>query len=343
MNAEDPSPLLPAVIEHDGCSLAVPEPSAPPAVLTVHQLPLTGLYGALLSDAKKPATAEARAKDVRDFGRYLKVGDELACAALVAQGRGAAAQLLDGYQQHMLGRGLAASSVNRRMSTLMRVLAIARKYELITWTVDVEALPCQSYRDTRGPGRATWMRFEAQAKREGATSDEGRRNWGIVQLCYGVGLRRSTVSELDLEHWDSEGARLSILGKGRHQRKWIAVNVDVAQALERWLDVRGRESGPLFHRLDHRAKRDGSGAPLRLGDNGIWEVCRSISQRAGLKTPVRPHGIRHWAATTVAERSGGNVLMVQQFLDHSDPKTSQIYIDNLNTLQEKATNLLAGD
>src|SRR5690349_11802740 len=86
-----------------GCSLAVPEPARLPALLTVRPAAADELYGALLADATKDATRRAREQDVRDFGRYLggpgpAIGPELACAALVSQGRGIANQLVTGYQ-----------------------------------------------------------------------------------------------------------------------------------------------------------------------------------------------------------------------------------------------------
>lgn len=343
----------------DGCLPAVLEPGQ----LALPELPRVGpldLYAALLADATKPTTRRGRRNDVADLARFLgeaphpslkreslaqavAVIGSRTCALLIRDGSGQANALVTAYKARLLELGQSPATINRKLSTIMRAAKLARRFGLIDWSIEVEGLKAQAYRDTRGPGRAAWLRFESRARSDAKLCDEGKRNYAIIHLLYDLALRRSTVAELNLEHWDPEGGRLSVLGKGRLERTWKDVNAVVAGALEQWIEVRGREPGPLFHRMDHRAKSDGGTEKLRLSDNGIWDMLRSMSKAAGLKTPIRPHGLRHQAATRCAELSGGNVMMVQQLLDHRDPKTSQIYVDNLNTLQGKAVNLLADD
>jgi integrase/recombinase XerC len=271
---------------------------------------------------------------------------EAACAGLVAGGRWFANALVAAYRQTMLEAGLSPATINRRICTLLCIVRLARRYDLCDWSLEVDSLPAQSYRDTRGPGRVGWQRLEAQARKEAYGhfgTNEGKRNYAMLRLLYDLALRRSELVALDVEHYDAAGGRVWVLGKGRLEREALDTNAAVGDALERWLEVRGRDPGPLFYRMDHRAKWDGNGGRQRLSDDAVWQWVKSLAKRAGIKGPVRPHGIRHQALTRCAELSNGNVLMVQQLARHKDPKTSQIYLDNLNALQGKATSLLGGD
>lgn len=327
------SELLPAPLAGDNAAVGL---------VRVKRLEPSGLYGALLDDASKPKTRRARESDIRDFARWLKTSPEASCVTLIADGRGPANQLVAGYQSHMLERKLAAATINRRISTLSRAVALANKYDLIAWSITVEGLPVQTYRDTAGPGRSGWLRLYDQAKREARQSDQGKRDLAIVCLLYFCALRREEVVALDVADWNPETARLSIMGKGRYEKELVSPNHEATAAIEVWLDIRGREPGALFLSMDHAARsvlrstRDG-----RLSGNAIYDLVRRLGKRAGIKVPVRPHGLRHQAATEMARRSNGNVLKIQKALRHRDPKTTQKYVDNLEDTAGEMSRLLS--
>lgn len=73
----------------------------------------------------------------------------------------------------------------------------------------------------------------------------GIRDAAIISILLGAGLRREEITKLSLDDYDSEGAKFVIRGKRSKQR--IAYLGDGAlAALLTWLELRGKDAGPLF-------------------------------------------------------------------------------------------------
>jgi integrase/recombinase XerC len=306
------------------------------------------VYAALLADAKKPATKKAREQDIDALSRFLGIvgleqvpAEERTCTLIVMGESGPANAIAIAWIKSMLEAKLAPSTINRRISTLRRLVKIARVMGLVDWSIEAESLKVESYRDTTGPGLGGWRRILNVAKRDAARSAKGKRDLAIILLLHDRGLRRGEVASLDLEDWDPEAGRVMVQRKRKSQKAPKTVNEPTAFALCRWVEVRGKDPGPLFTRLD-RGRPDRE-RPLRLGDDFIYDIVAELGRRAHVNKGARPHGLRHQGITRVAELSGGNVLMAQLFADHSDPKTTQKYFDNLKDLGGEATKLLGGD
>ncbi|NIQ80548.1 MAG: tyrosine-type recombinase/integrase [Anaerolineae bacterium] len=56
----------------------------------------------------------------------------------------------------------------------------------------------------------------------------------------------------------------------------------------------------------------------------LWQMVKRYAERAGLEKDVRPHTLRHSAATTWL-RQGFNLREVQKLLGHSSPATTEVY------------------
>jgi integrase len=85
----------------------------------------------------------------------------------------------------------------------------------------------------------------------------------MILLCFALGWRRSELASLDLRdvRWVKEGIVLW-LGKSKTDQQGLGRSVGVQRgsriltcplrALDEWLAIRGRWSGPLFTRVDGR-------------------------------------------------------------------------------------------
>jgi integrase/recombinase XerC len=307
-----------------------PERAAPPAVVRIN------LYGALLADSNNRNTERGRAQDVSDLARFLGLaGRPEEAAELLAGGTaGQAAAIATGWRRNMLDRGLSPKTINRRLSTLRRLVKLARRLGLVDWAIDVEGLKAAPYTDTRGPSLDEVRRLLAAAAGDGP---KARRDRALVRLLYDNGLRRGSVVSLDVKDLDLDGARVAVLGKGRNQREWHGLNPGTVAALRDWLAARGERPGPLFLNF-HPARKGG-----RLTGDGVREVCLALSRRAKLARPVRPHGLRHSAITRALEVSGGNIRLVQRFSRHVSADTVQLYDDNRTDQGGRVAELLGRD
>jgi integrase/recombinase XerC len=334
---------------HDPPHDSLPARVERPTVLALAPIANVGpldLYAALLSDATKATTKRAREQDVADLQRFLaslgrdEPNPAVLCARIVANPAGEANALGDAYRRSMLDRGLAPSTINRRLSTLRRLVKLGRRYGLCDWSVDFDGVKARTYKDTAGPGVAGMRALLDRAKAEAAEgAAAGKRNWSIVSLLYCAGLRRFELVGLDYPgDVDLDGRRVRVLGKGRLEADWLPM-AKAAAPMAEWLKTRGHAPGPLYVRLDRAA---GMGLE-RLSDDGLHFIVSELGKRAGLSRPVWPHAIRHAAVTRAALKTDGNIVRVQGFSRHSSVETVKLYIDRMHDAAQEVSELLGDD
>jgi integrase/recombinase XerC len=268
---------------------------------------------------RSPQTVRAYRQDLADFAAFVGAASAPEAAQQwLACGPGAANERALGYKADLLGRGLAAATVNRRLAALRSLLKLGRTLGLVGWSLEVEGLRSEPYRDTRGPGRDGFRRMLSILARR--TDAKGLRDWALLRLLYDLGLRRKEVVGLDMEDLDLEGATVMILGKGRTSKEKLSLPAPTRRALWDWLQVRGATPGPLFTSLDRAKKGDG-----RLTGSALYQIVRRLGAAVGLKT--WPHALRHSAITDALDLTGGDVRAVQRFSRHRDLRTLLIYDD----------------
>jgi integrase/recombinase XerC len=288
--------------------------------------------------SKSPNTLDAYRRDLADFQRFLEVENgEDATRILLGNGPGNANILALRYKTSMTERGLSPRTINRRLSALRSLVSLARRFGLVTWSLEVDGVKVKAYRDTRGPAVVTVQRLL-----DIATGDtpKCRRDVAILRLLFDLGLRRGEVAGLDVADIDLGGATLAVRGKGESEKSFLSVPPPTCQALSLWLEKRETEGGPLFTNFD----RAGKSPQGRLSGTSIYRLVRDLGQKAGVK--AWPHGIRHTSITTalqVAQAQGYQVETVQDFSRHADIRTVLIYRDKDNDYQGQIAGLVAGE
>jgi integrase/recombinase XerC len=294
-------------------------------------------YGALLADAKAATTQAARARDVTYFARYLGLVDPARAAALLVSGSaGHANALALGFLRAQLDAQLAPATINRRLSTLRRLVKLSKRLGLVDWLLDVDTLRSVPCRDTAGPGHGGWLTLLAVGTALAASrTPKGTRDLAILRLLHDRGLRRGELIKLDLADVDLDERRIAVVGKGRSEREWLAINRPTAAALEVWIRARGTAKGALFVSL-----HEGKGRLERLTGAGVHWIVRSLGRRACLPRRVWPHGLRHASITRALDLTNGNVRDVQRFSRHKSIATVTLYDDARTDVARSITDLI---
>jgi integrase/recombinase XerC len=314
-----------------------------PALLQSAPLPTlpgpSDLIEAFLS-ARNPRTVRAYARDLDDFARFLgQPSAGTAVELFLAGGPGQANAAALAYKAHLIARQLAPATIARRLAALRSMVRLARQLGRVTWLLEIPGPRSEAYRDTAGPGESGWKTTLERAKTEAAGGTAiAVRNLALVRLLHDLGLRRSEVAELELEHYDPARGTVDVLGKGKLERIRLSVPGPVRTALDSWIRIRGLDPGPLFHRLDRAGSRS-----IGLTAEGIYHVVGQLGRRAGLSRRLRPHGLRHAAITAVLDRSQGNVRAAQRFSRHANLQTLVRYDDNRTDLGGQMAALISMD
>lgn len=165
------------------------------------------------------------------------------------------------------------------------------------------------------------------------------RSRALLETLYASGARVSEVCALDVddlgvlagseaeESEENPITLVTVTGKGNKQRL-VPLGEYAVKALEAYLvrarpqlAQKGRGSSALFLNL-----RGG-----RLSRQSAWNIIREAAEKAGIKTAVSPHSLRHSFATHMLE-GGADVRVVQELLGHVNVTTTQIYTKVTATL-----------
>ena len=286
---------------------------------------------------KSAKTLTAYADDLADFARHCNLPIEAAVTQLLTSDSGTAHRVGLSYLAACTSRGLASATCARRIAALRSLTQVARLVGAITWTLELPTPQVVAYRDTRGPGRAGFLRLIAAADLQ--ADPKRSRDLAILWLCYGRALRRAEVCSLHYpEHVDLAGERIQLLGKHRTQREWLTIPPATCRALTTWLSHRGTAPGPLFQRLDRAASVISDRRPLT--GEAIYQLLAVLAKKAGL-TYVRPHGLRHAAITEVLDVTRGDFRTAQRFGRLAKADTLKHYDDNREDLGGTAARLIA--
>ena len=151
-----------------------------------------------------------------------------------------------------------------------------------------------------------------------------------LQGCRSIEMHRANLGDIS----DSYGQHYLKLD-GKNSIRTAILRPDLAQEVVEYRQARVKSGEkvnadrPLFISLSNR--RYGQ----RLSRSGIGHVVDSYLEKCNLKhtdleRSLSPHSLRHTAGT-LALRNGSDLREVQDFLGHSDPKTTAIYTHVLNS------------
>jgi len=261
---------------------------------------------ALSTTRLAPKTVDAYGRDLADLTAFL--GGSPA---------GATPDRLAEYVAHMRARGLAATTIARRVAALRSFY----KHEmLIGAREDNPAAELELPRRGRTLPR-TLSPGEAERLIEAATGTSPRdaRDRALVELMYGAGLRVSEAVGLDCAAVDLDRRLVRCLGKGSKERV-VPIGREAVDALRRYL-ARGRPFLDTRHRPE--LFLNAKGGPLTRA--GAFLILRRLAGKAGLEPErVHPHLLRHSFATHLLE-GGADLRSVQEMLGHADLSTTERY------------------
>jgi integrase/recombinase XerC len=155
-----------------------------------------------------------------------------------------------------------------------------------------------------------------------AAAASTRRDWAMLEVLYGSGLRVSELVGLDQKSIDLDGAAVRVIGKGSKERI-VPLGSFAVQALRAYLEVRS----------DLRHKRTGAMdlQALFLSNRGrrmgVREVQRRVHRYGALgagRPDLHPHALRHSCATHMLEQ-GADLRAIQELLGHASLSTTQRY------------------
>jgi len=158
----------------------------------------------------------------------------------------------------------------------------------------------------------------------------GYRNYAIMIILFGTGMRLSELSYLRISDIYFEMNMIKVIGKGNKQRA-VPMSETVKKVILQYL--RKRKEYTDTHQLlkNHYLLIGRTGQ--RLESSGIWDIFSKVAKGDKSLQGVRvsPHTFRHTFAKYFI-LNGGDVFALQRILGHSDIAVTKKYV-TLNTYE----------
>jgi integrase len=162
-------------------------------------------------------------------------------------------------------------------------------------------------------------RLLAAANRE---SLPGKRNYAMLAMLMGCGLRRGELLALECEtiqlreeHW----VLADLTGKAGHIRT-VPIPAWVKAAIDEWKESSGIKDGAVFRSINKVGRVWGDGMTPKV----LWEVVRKAAARAGIEK-LAPHDLRRTCAR-LCHLAGGELDQIQFLLGHVSIQTTERYL-----------------
>jgi integrase/recombinase XerC len=290
---------------------------------------------------RSPHTLAAYRSDLEQFCAYLtracgldpKMPQLEVLRVFFGGGAGRANQLVLDYRSHMRAVDKAPKTVNRRLAAIRSVVKLARLIGMTYWSIEVEGVPEELTRDTRGPSPETVATLiEVAAKHE--RPELAARDVAILRITFDLGLRVGELVRLDVADLELQAAQPGcwVLGKKRTRKVLLKLPAPTVAAIRDWLTHRGKTAGPLFLSYSNFRHRD-----RRLVSRGAYRIIKNLGRQIGIH--LHPHQLRHAAITQAVEQSVSLGLSLDQVRDFSRHKTINVLLTYRDQLSNKQSTL----
>ena len=293
---------------------------------------------AWLTRSASAKTRQEYARDLRQFIDFLNIAP-----SAVERLSAIRPQHVAAWRDHLRTLGLANSSILRKITVLRSLFSYLKTYGYTGANpahsdfVEAPAVP----RDGKTVGLSP-NECRALINAPDPETPAGIRDRAILTLLAYSACRVGEVARLRVGDYKTTGGHkiLEIMGKGGKERR-VPLHPEAMERLEDWLDVaRIREQGPLFRAtLTARAHgRDGfRTSPLTR--RAVQFLVKRYARSIGLDPAVTVHSFRVTALTTAREQ-GVDIIDLQDFAGHADPRTTLSYIRSRDRLSKSPAYVL---
>lgn len=267
-----------------------------------------------LSAVKKRSqhTVEAYVKDVKSFLEYFEYPD----LAEITH------KHIRHYTAFLTKTNFKPASIRRKISALQAFFKFLKKNDYVS------VIPTALVSRPKMPRRIKDIPKECELAQVPKldktihTSEEFEsvRDFCIVELLYGTGMRRQELIDLKVSDLDLDQQFVRVSGKGNKQRI-IPISDYLKELLEIYLKIREKKalSNESFLFLTKKGKK--------VNKSLVYVIVKFYLSAVTDVKQKSPHMLRHAFATHMLNR-GADLRSIRELLGHSSLAATQIYTQN---------------
>jgi integrase/recombinase XerD len=249
--------------------------------------------------------------DLRNFSNYLQYEG-------IKQFQDLRAKMIVNFIEKEKQRRLSENSISRSLVTIKMLY----KYMIMEGKISVNPMSSVNALKLRKhlPEVLHYNAVEEILRAPDCNDKLGIRDKAILELMYATGVRVSEVASIKVSWINFDYGYIRCQGKGSKQRI-VPMGAEASKSIRRYL----QEVRPFL------VKIEGDEPLLFLSRTGkmlrrenIWSIVKKYTIKAGIRSNISPHTLRHSFATHLLE-GGADLRSVQEMLGHSNISTTQIY------------------
>lgn len=249
--------------------------------------------------------------DLRNFSNYLHERGAKRFQDLRAK-------MIVNFIEKEKQRGLSENSISRSLVTIKMLY----KYMIMESKISVNPMSSVNTLKLQKhlPEVLHYKAVEEILQAPDCNDKLGMRDKAILELMYATGARVSEVASIKVNWINFDYGYIRCQGKGSRQRI-VPIGAEASKSIRRYLQevrpflvkIEGDEPLLFLSRTGKKLRRE-----------NIWSVVKKYAIKAGIRSNVSPHTLRHSFATHLLE-GGADLRSVQEMLGHSNIATTQIY------------------
>jgi integrase/recombinase XerC len=249
--------------------------------------------------------------DIIQFEEFIKAKDDNLSLTSVDS------DIVRIWMGYLIEKGLKASSVNRKLSSLKSF------YKYLTKSSIIEKTPLSS---VTGPKLNSKIpSFVSERQMDEILDDttifsedfRGVRNQFLIEIMYLTGMRRAEVISLKDSDIDFSSCTLRVTGK-RNKQRLIPFSELTKEKLKKYIHVRNKEvenKSPFLF-----VKEDGNAMYPKL----VYKIINSHLNNISTLSKKSPHVLRHSFATVMLN-NGAEINSIKELMGHSSLSSTEIY------------------
>ena len=249
--------------------------------------------------------------DLRNFSNYLQYEG-------IKRFQDLRAKMIVNFIEKEKQRGLSENSISRSLVTIKMLY----KYMIMEGKISVNPMSSVNTLKLQKhlPEVLHYKAVEEILRAPDCNDKLGIRDKAILELMYATGARVSEVASIKVSWINFDYGYIRCQGKGSKQRI-VPMGAEASKSIRRYLQevrpflvkIEGDEPLLFLSRTGKKLRRE-----------NIWSIVKKYAIKAGIRSNISPHTLRHSFATHLLE-GGADLRSVQEMLGHSNISTTQIY------------------
>ncbi len=220
------------------------------------------------------------------------------------------------YILSMHDDGRANASVMRTVASLKCLYAFLLSKNVIDKNPAADVTPPK--KENKSPQFLSREEVENLLESPDLSTLRGLRDKAIFEIMYASGLKVSEIISLSVFDIDTDIGFVRC-SKGKNMRI-VPLGKPAVNAVKNYMAA----SRPSMAKDDETSLFVSCIGGTAMSRQGLWKLIKEYAGKAGIKTSVTPHTLRHSFAIHLME-NGADLISLQEMLGHKDASTTQMY------------------